>query len=205
MFSNVRTWSHYSTPGIIQDCRHQQASSTFSPPVRNEAKKEKKAGSSLTPPPSPYCPECAAALQTPHSNAIEVARSSSCSSASSTRGCETESAPEMLADAPIGNRGARQWAALVLVGAPWCRSWAHSGTSKLSGRVGRDLVGRATTWTRGDPDKVTRPTSAELENLLRILIEYKGSAFQKFYSRKKNLLISMVCQFWRSRFFSKIS
>ena len=156
-------------------------------------------------PPSPHCPECAAALQTPHSNAIEVARSSSCSSASSTRGCETESAPEMLADAPIGNRGARQWAALVLVGAPWCRSWAHSGTSKLSGRVGRDLVGRATTWTRGDPDKVTRPTSAELENLLRILIEYKGSAFQKFYSRKKNLLISMVCQFWRSRFFSKIS
>ena len=66
-------------------------------------------------------------------------------------------------------------------------------------------VGRATTWTRGDPDKVTRPTSAELENLLRILIEYKGSAFLKFYSRKKNLLISMVCQFWRSRFFSKIS
>ena len=51
MFSNERTWSHYSTSGIIQDCRHQQASSTFSPPVRNEAKKEKKAGSSLTPPP----------------------------------------------------------------------------------------------------------------------------------------------------------
>ena len=125
MFSNERTWSHYSTSGIIQDCRHQQASSTFSPPVRNEAKKEKKAGSSLTPP-SPHCPECAAALQTPHSNAIEVARSSSCSSASSTRGCETESAPEMLADAPIGNRGARQWAALVLVGAPWCR-WALRG------------------------------------------------------------------------------
>ena len=76
---------------------------------------------------------------------------------------------------------------------------------RKGGSVGRDLVGRATTWTRGDPDKVTRPTSAELENLLRILIEYKGSAFQKFYSRKKNLLISMVCQFWRSQFFSKIS
>ena len=76
---------------------------------------------------------------------------------------------------------------------------------RKGGSVGRDLVGRATTWTRGDPDKVTRPTSAELENLLRILIEYKGSAFQKFYSRKKNLLISMVCQFWRYQFFSKIS
>ena len=135
MFSNERTWSHYSTSGIIQDCRHQQASSTLSPPVRNEAKKEKKAGSSLTPPPL----IAQSVLQ--HCRHRRAARSrlrdpSSCSSASSTRGCETESAPEMLADAPIGNRGARQWAALVLVGAPWCR-WAHSGTSKLSGRVGR--------------------------------------------------------------------
>ena len=76
---------------------------------------------------------------------------------------------------------------------------------RKGGSVGRDLVGRATTWTRGDPDKVTRPTSAELENLLRILIEYKGSAFLMFYSRKKVLLISMVFQFWRSQFFSKIS
>ena len=163
---------------------------------------------SLNPPPPPHCPECAAALQPPQSSAIEVARSHLLQFRifnERLRDRERSGDVGRCADrqqrrAPVGGVGVGGRSVVLVV-----RALRNIEAERKGGSVGRDLVGRATTWTRGDPDKVTRPTSAELENLLRILIEYKGSAFLKFYSRKKNLLISMFCQFWRSRFFSKIS